>query len=102
MGDTSVQKVKSEYSPKGKMGQKYLASGIHVSMRLWEGEQPGEAKCIWKGRWCCSNRAIHGSCRKGRRTPTAFWSRSPLSRRPARLPSSTAATRPEDEFKAQS
>jgi quercetin dioxygenase-like cupin family protein len=44
MGDTSVQKVKSEYSPKGKMGQKYLASGIHVSMRLWEEEQPGEAK----------------------------------------------------------
>ena len=44
MGDTSVQKVKSEYSPKGKMGQKYLASGIHVSMRLWEEEQPGESK----------------------------------------------------------
>lgn len=44
MGDTSVQKVKSEYSPKGKMGQKYLASGIHVSMRLWEEEQPGGAK----------------------------------------------------------
>jgi quercetin dioxygenase-like cupin family protein len=44
MGDTSVQKVKSEYSPKGKMGQKYLASGIHVSMRLWVEEQPGEAK----------------------------------------------------------
>ncbi|MGE0127492.1 MAG: cupin domain-containing protein [Blastocatellales bacterium] len=41
MGDTSVKKVKSEYSPKGKMGQKYLASGIHVSMRLWEREQPG-------------------------------------------------------------
>jgi quercetin dioxygenase-like cupin family protein len=44
MGDTSVQKVKSEYSPKGKMGQKYLASGVHVSMRLWEAEQPGESK----------------------------------------------------------
>lgn len=44
MGDTSVQKVKSEYSPKGRMGQKYLASGIHVAMRLWEAEQPGEAK----------------------------------------------------------
>ncbi|HKQ78608.1 MAG TPA: cupin domain-containing protein [Blastocatellia bacterium] len=44
MGDTSVKKVKSEYSPKGKMGQKYLASGIHVSMRLWEKEQPGESK----------------------------------------------------------
>jgi quercetin dioxygenase-like cupin family protein len=24
------------------MGQKYLASGIRVSMRLWEDEQPGE------------------------------------------------------------
>jgi quercetin dioxygenase-like cupin family protein len=44
MGDTSVQKVKSEYSPKGKMGQKYLASGVHVSMRLWEAEQPGASK----------------------------------------------------------
>jgi quercetin dioxygenase-like cupin family protein len=44
MGDTSVQKVKSKFSPKGKMGQKYLASGIHVSMRIWEEEQPGEAK----------------------------------------------------------
>jgi len=44
MGDTSVKKVKSEYSPKGKMGQKYLASGIHVSMRLWEKEQPGQSK----------------------------------------------------------
>ena len=44
MGDTSVKKVKSEYSPKGKMGQKYLASGIHVSMRLWEEEQPGGDK----------------------------------------------------------
>jgi quercetin dioxygenase-like cupin family protein len=25
------------------MGQKYLASGIHVSMRLWEEEQPGKS-----------------------------------------------------------
>jgi quercetin dioxygenase-like cupin family protein len=31
-------------SPRGEMGQKYLASGIKVSMRLWEDEQPGEAK----------------------------------------------------------
>jgi len=44
MGDTSVKKVKSEYSPKGKMGQKYLASGIHVSMRLWENERPNDSK----------------------------------------------------------
>lgn len=26
------------------MGQKYLASGVHISMRLWEREPPGESK----------------------------------------------------------
>lgn len=44
MGDTSVKKVESRHSPRGEMGQKYLASGIRVSMRLWEDEQPGEPK----------------------------------------------------------
>ncbi|MBE9170750.1 cupin domain-containing protein [Pleurocapsales cyanobacterium LEGE 06147] len=44
MTDKSVIKVSSQSSPKGKMGQKYLASGIKVSMRLWEEEQPGEPK----------------------------------------------------------
>jgi quercetin dioxygenase-like cupin family protein len=44
MSDTSVKKVDSNYSPKGEMGQKYLASGKTVSMRLWENEQPNEAK----------------------------------------------------------
>jgi quercetin dioxygenase-like cupin family protein len=44
MGDSSVKKVQSKTSPKGALGQKYLASGIHVSMRLWEDEQPGEPK----------------------------------------------------------
>ena len=44
MSDTSVMKVSSAYSPKGEMGQKYLASGIKVSMRMWEDEQPSEAK----------------------------------------------------------
>ena len=34
MGDTSVTKVSSAHSPKGAMGQKYLASGKAVSMRL--------------------------------------------------------------------
>lgn len=36
MVDKSVKKVTSDYSPNGRMGQKYLASGINVSMRLWE------------------------------------------------------------------
>lgn len=44
--DTSVKKLNSRFSPKGDMGQKYLASGIGLSMRLWENEQPGEAKPI--------------------------------------------------------
>lgn len=44
MGDTSVTKIQSHHSPRGSMGQKYLASGTHVGMRLWERELPGEAK----------------------------------------------------------
>ena len=40
MGDTTVKKIDSTFSPKGDMGQKYLASGKHVSMRLWEKEPP--------------------------------------------------------------
>src|ERR687888_295148 len=44
MGDSSIKKVKSVYSPQGDMGQKYLVSGIHVALRLWEDEPPGAAK----------------------------------------------------------
>ncbi len=36
MSDTTVKKVSSPYSPTGKMGQRYLASGNSLSMRLWE------------------------------------------------------------------
>jgi quercetin dioxygenase-like cupin family protein len=36
--DTSVVKLDSARSPRGPMGEKYLASGVRVSMRLWEGE----------------------------------------------------------------
>lgn len=42
--DTSVTKVSSQFSPHGEHGQKYLAAGIKMSMRMWEDEQPGEAK----------------------------------------------------------
>ncbi|WP_414529840.1 cupin domain-containing protein [Nodularia chucula] len=40
MTDTSVKKVDSSHSPQGQLGQKYLASGNSISMRLWEDEQP--------------------------------------------------------------
>jgi quercetin dioxygenase-like cupin family protein len=38
MKDTTVKKVCSAHSPRGAMGQKYLASGVHLAMRLWEDE----------------------------------------------------------------
>ena len=44
MGDTTVIKVDSSNSPRGELGQKYLASGKSLAMRLWEDEQPDEAK----------------------------------------------------------
>ena len=44
MAETTVTKIDSRYSPRGAMGQKYLASGKKVSMRLWEDEAPAEAK----------------------------------------------------------
>jgi len=48
MGDTSVTKVQSKHSPKGDMGQRYLAAGTHIGMRIWEKEQPGETKPLSK------------------------------------------------------
>ncbi len=44
MSDKTVTKIDSAYSPKGQLGQKYLASGKSISMRLWENEQPNEPK----------------------------------------------------------
>ena len=40
MADTTIKKVSSQSSPKGDMGQVYLASGNRVSMRLWRDEEP--------------------------------------------------------------
>ena len=44
MGDTTIIKVSSAHSPTGEMGQKYLASGKNIAMRMWENEQPAEPK----------------------------------------------------------
>ncbi len=40
MTDTTIKKISSQSSPKGDMGQVYLASGKWVSMRLWRDEEP--------------------------------------------------------------
>jgi quercetin dioxygenase-like cupin family protein len=42
MAETTVTKIDSRHSPRGAMGQKYLASGKKLAMRLWENEEPGE------------------------------------------------------------
>ncbi|RYZ23108.1 MAG: cupin domain-containing protein [Sphingobacteriales bacterium] len=42
--DTSVTKIDSRFSPVGEMGQKYLASGVSIAMRLWENGKPGGSK----------------------------------------------------------
>ncbi|QEH35241.1 Cupin domain protein [Aquisphaera giovannonii] len=44
MADTTVTKVDSSHSPHGEMGQKYLASGKNVAMRLWEDVAPDESQ----------------------------------------------------------
>lgn len=40
--DSTVIKIDSRTSPRGKNGEKYLASGVRVAMRIWEDEAPGE------------------------------------------------------------
>ncbi len=42
--EKNIDKVKAAESPRGQMGQRYLASGGSISMRLWENEQPGDPK----------------------------------------------------------
>lgn len=42
--DKTVKKVSAKSSPRGEMGQKYLADGKSVSMRLWDEREAGENK----------------------------------------------------------
>ena len=44
MADSTIKKIDSKHSPKGEMGQKYLASGKSMAMRLWENEPPSDDK----------------------------------------------------------
>jgi quercetin dioxygenase-like cupin family protein len=44
MADSSKTKVEASTAPTGPEGQKYLASGRALSMRLWEGEAGGTTK----------------------------------------------------------
>ena len=44
MADKSITKVSFSYAPRGPAGQRYLASGVRLSMRLWEKESPVDDK----------------------------------------------------------
>lgn len=44
MSNQSITKVSSVDNPHGKMGQLYLASGVHVGLRKWADEPPCEPK----------------------------------------------------------
>ena len=44
MADTTVTKVDSRSSPIGAMGERYLAAGKRVGMRLWVSQPPGQPK----------------------------------------------------------
>ena len=44
MSDATIPKVNSGDAAEGDMGQRYLAAGKSVAMRLWQDEQPGEPK----------------------------------------------------------
>ena len=43
MRDTTITKIDSSHSPRGEMGERYLATGTRLSMRLWE-EEPHEGE----------------------------------------------------------
>ena len=36
MSDTTIKKIDSSQSPQGPGGQRYLASGVGISLRKWE------------------------------------------------------------------
>ena len=44
MNDTTIKKVQSSNSPRTEKGQVFLASGVHLAMRMWDNEQPTDAK----------------------------------------------------------
>ena len=42
MADTTIIKVDGAESPRGAMGQVYLASGTSLSLRMWREQPPGD------------------------------------------------------------
>lgn len=60
MANTTVTKVSSAHSPTGTMGQKYLASGTSVAMRLWDTVAPDVDKDVRRRDYETVGYVIHG------------------------------------------
>lgn len=61
--DTTIKKIDARHSPRGEMGQKYLASGVSVSMRLWQEEEPGQEKTMHSRPYETVGYVINGQAR---------------------------------------
>ena len=112
MSNESITKVSDSDNPEGKMGQRYLASGVHVSLRKWEDEEPGEPKEPSARDYETAGYVLKGRAelhigdqiavlepgdswdrQPGRDAhPTGFSRRSAPSRRPRRPPKRTVGT----------
>ncbi|MGB3618771.1 MAG: cupin domain-containing protein [Catalinimonas sp.] len=44
MADTTIKKIDGTHSPADEHGEKFLASGKSLAMRMWENEEPGADK----------------------------------------------------------
>ncbi|WP_287129889.1 cupin domain-containing protein [Candidatus Cyanaurora vandensis] len=40
----TIAKISQDQAPQGQNGQRYLAAGVQVALRLWENELPGDDK----------------------------------------------------------
>jgi mannose-6-phosphate isomerase-like protein (cupin superfamily) len=58
--DTSMTKVNASYSPRGKHGQKYLATEVKLSLCLWEDEQPGKRKSLTQRAYATAGYVMSG------------------------------------------
>lgn len=63
MGDASITKVSARTAPVGQMGQKYLAAGVRLSMRLWENEPPGPRQPLTRRPYEVIGFCIRGTAR---------------------------------------
>jgi quercetin dioxygenase-like cupin family protein len=63
MIDTTIKKIQSSSSPKGPQGERYLASGKRLAMRLWEDEPPGEMKPVTRREYETVGYVLQGRAR---------------------------------------